>query len=69
MAYEADIQRLNISIQEQEQLFKEKKLNDEQVKRLSNDVGSRYLSSLFLKELKDGECIRIVTYTPSFNAF
>ncbi len=33
MAYQADIQRLNISIQQGKQLFKEKKLTDEQVKQ------------------------------------
>jgi hypothetical protein len=69
MAYEADIEQLNKSIQEGEQLFKEKKLNDEQVKQLANDVGRRFISNLFLKDLKDGECIMIVTYMPSFNLF
>jgi hypothetical protein len=29
MADEVDIERLNVSIQQREQLFKEKKLNDE----------------------------------------
>lgn len=57
MAYEADIQRLNISIQGREKLLEEEKLNDEQIKQLAADVGSRYLSNVFLKKLKDGECI------------
>jgi hypothetical protein len=69
MAYEVDIEQLNKSIQEGEQLFKEKKLNDGQVKQLANDVGRRFISNLFLKDLKDGECIMIVTYMPSFNPF
>jgi hypothetical protein len=60
---------LNISIQQGEQLFKDKKLTDEQVKQLAKDVGSRHMSILFLEELEDGECIIIVTYMSSFNPF
>jgi hypothetical protein len=69
MAYEEDIQRLNISIQQREQLLKQDILSDEGIKQLGNDVQARYFSNIFLQNLKDGEYIRIITYRLSFNAF
>ncbi len=69
MAYRNDIERLNVSIAEREQLLKQKKLTDEQVEQLARDVGSRYLTIHFLQEHEDGECIIIVTYISRFNPF
>ncbi len=69
MAYEADIERLNVTIQDRVQLLNENNLNDEEAKQLALDAGIRFLLNLFLKKLRDGECIMIVTYMPSFNLF
>jgi hypothetical protein len=69
MAYEADIARLNGTIQDRVQLFNQNNLNDEEAKKLALDVGTRFFSTLFLEKLKDSECIMIVTYMPSFNLF
>jgi hypothetical protein len=69
LGYEADIERLNVTIRDREQLLNENNLNDEEVKQLVLDAGTRYLSNLFLKKLREGECIMIVTYMPSFNLF
>jgi len=69
VAYRNDIERLNVSIAEREQLLKQKKLTDEQVEQLANDVGYRHMVILFLKKHEDGECIIIVTNMSSFNPF
>jgi hypothetical protein len=50
-------------------LFAENKLNDEQFKELSIDVGTRIMSIYFLQQVKDGECIMIAIYVLSFNLF
>ena len=60
MAYEADVERLTLSIQEREQVFEQ--LSDEQVKELANDTGTLYVSGLFLKKLKQGEWIALMRY-------
>jgi hypothetical protein len=69
VAYRNEIQRLDISIQQGKELFKQKTLTDEQAKQLANDVGYRHMVILFLKKHEDGECIIIVTNLSSFNPF
>jgi hypothetical protein len=59
MTYEEDIDWLNISIQQREQLLKQDSLSDE-VKQLANYVGTRSLSSIFLQKLKDGSAFELL---------
>jgi len=41
---------------------RKKKWNDDEVKQVKDDAGSRYLSIHFLQELEDRECTIILTY-------
>ncbi|CAF4277501.1 unnamed protein product, partial [Rotaria magnacalcarata] len=52
-AYKSEIQRMDKSIEERRELLKEKKLNDEQIKQLTTDVGTRFLTQFYLDELLD----------------
>lgn len=66
MAYEADIQRLNESIQELDKLLKENEINDEQVKKLGNDLLARHITMVHLQGFKEGRYIVIFTYIDIF---
>ncbi|CAF2211544.1 unnamed protein product [Rotaria magnacalcarata] len=59
IAYENDIERLNVSIEERTRLLEENNLNDQQVKQLADDVGTRFLSNIFLRQLKNEQARRL----------
>ncbi|CAF1413791.1 unnamed protein product [Rotaria sordida] len=50
--YEAEINRLNQSIQSREQLFDQNQLNDQDIKKLADDIGQRWLINKFLQHLR-----------------
>ncbi|CAF1378558.1 unnamed protein product [Rotaria sordida] len=51
-SYEAEINRLNQSIQNREQLFDQNQLNDQDIKELADDIGQRWLINKFLQQLR-----------------
>ncbi|CAF3058686.1 unnamed protein product [Rotaria socialis] len=57
-SYEAQIDRLNQSIQGREQLFDENRLNDQQIKELVDDVGQRWLINKILQQLRQEQVQR-----------
>ncbi|CAF1198000.1 unnamed protein product [Rotaria magnacalcarata] len=59
IAYENDIERLNVSIEERTRLLEENNLNAQQVKQLADDVGTRFLSNIFLRQLKNEQARRL----------
>ncbi|CAF1353087.1 unnamed protein product, partial [Rotaria sordida] len=54
-SYEAEINRLNHSIQNREQLFDQNQLNDQDIKELADDIGQRWLINKFLQQLRQDE--------------
>ncbi|CAF2030743.1 unnamed protein product [Rotaria magnacalcarata] len=54
-AHESEINRLNVLIQNGQQLFANDQLNDEQYKQLAIDVGRRFMLQLEVQKLKQ-EC-------------
>ncbi|CAF1348321.1 unnamed protein product [Rotaria sordida] len=51
-SYEAEINRLNQSIQNREQLFDQNQLNDQEMKELADDIFQRWLINKFLQYLR-----------------
>ncbi|CAF3986976.1 unnamed protein product, partial [Rotaria magnacalcarata] len=51
-AHESEINRLNVLIQNGQQLFENDQLNDEQYKQLAIDVGRRFMLQLEVQKLK-----------------
>ncbi|CAF1041553.1 unnamed protein product [Rotaria sordida] len=51
-SYEAEINRLNQSIQNREQLFDQNQLNDQEMKELADDIFQRWLINEFLQHLR-----------------
>ncbi|CAF1074858.1 unnamed protein product [Rotaria sordida] len=50
--YEAQINRLNQSIQRREQLFDQNQLNVQEMKELADDIFQRWLINKFLQQLR-----------------
>ncbi|CAF1269553.1 unnamed protein product [Rotaria sordida] len=50
--YEAEINRLNQSIQNREQLFDQNQLNVQEMKELADDIFQRWLINKFLQQLR-----------------
>ncbi|CAF4189392.1 unnamed protein product [Rotaria sordida] len=51
-SYEAEINRLNQSIQNREQLFDQNQLNVQEMKELADDIFQRWLINKFLQQLR-----------------